>query len=58
VNPRVDKVYDTLYYYGYNKDDAMRLSKRIVKNLDNYISLQQLMLEKRRTGEYAVLNRP
>ena len=36
---RLDRVAQTLYGFGYDVQDAESLSRRIVANLDNYLSI-------------------
>jgi len=39
--PRVDKIKTTLLYYGYNRLEARKLAYEIIRNLDNYIAIQE-----------------
>jgi hypothetical protein len=57
VKSRVDKVYDKLWYYGYNKDDASRLSKQIVRSLDRYANLME-QAQQRRIDESTMRAQP
>jgi hypothetical protein len=39
--PRVDKIKTTLVYYGYGKLEARKLAYEIIRNLDNYLAIQE-----------------
>jgi len=45
---RRKKLADKLYYHGFNKDDSDRLAGRIIRNLDNYINIQEALVNRRK----------
>ena len=45
--PRVQKVIDKLHQFGYNKWDARILAKDMIKQLDNYIGVQEAIAQQR-----------
>ena len=43
--PRVQKVIDKLAMFGYNRWEGRELAKQICKSLDNYIGVQEAVMQ-------------
>lgn len=39
------KVAETMYYYGFNRDDSARLATQIVRNLDRHGHVQEILFK-------------
>lgn len=44
--PQVEKVKSTLLYFGYGKREAKELARDVVRNLDNYLSAQDIVFKR------------
>ena len=45
--PRVQKVIDKLAKFGYNRLEGRELAKEICKSLDNYVNIQDAVVQQR-----------
>jgi hypothetical protein len=44
IDPKVKKVAGTLHnYFGYNKMEARELAKEVISNLDNYLTVIEVV---------------
>lgn len=40
---RKERVAETMYYYGFNRDESARLASQIIHNLDKYQRIQDIL---------------
>ena len=44
--PRIERVKETIIQFGYGRLEARYLARDIVKNLDNYLKIQEVMIKR------------